>query len=55
MKDKQKYDQMVKLLGRAKDKQNMEEISLLFIFDMSFDRGDITEAMRDVEIQKGWR
>lgn len=54
MKDKQKYDQMMKLLNTAQSKTDMEAISMLFILDMSFDRGDIAQAMHDVEIARGW-
>ena len=54
VKDKPKYEQMIKFLSTAETKEVMNNLAMLFILDRSFDRGDIAEAIHDVEVAKGW-
>lgn len=52
--DHEKYDRMVKLLGNAATKEDMEQAALLFIMDLSYPRADIVLAIKAVEREKGW-
>lgn len=55
MKDQAKYNQMVKLMSAAKTPEALNDITVLYIFDPSFDRGDIAAALSHVECEKGWK
>jgi hypothetical protein len=53
-KDEWRTKQMVTFLRKAENKEEMEKIAGLFVFDMTYDRGDICLAMKIVESEKGW-
>lgn len=50
----EKYDRMVKLLGNAETKDDLELAAMLYIMDMSYPRADIALAVKAVEREKGW-
>ena len=50
----EKYDRMVKLLGNAGSKGELEQMATLYIMDMSYPRADICLALKSVELEKGW-
>lgn len=52
--DKTKYDRMVKLLGNAESKEELESMATLYIMDMSYPRADICLAIKAVELANGW-
>lgn len=49
-----KYDQIVKLLSKTLSRAEMEQVSMMFVLDPSFERADICLAMKDIEQKKGW-
>lgn len=53
-KDPDRYERMVKLLSHAESKVDLERMSLLYIFDLSFERSDIALAIHNVERAKGF-
>jgi hypothetical protein len=53
-KDQDKTEQMITMFRVAESKDELEQITLLFLFDMSYDRGDICLAIGIVEREKGW-
>jgi hypothetical protein len=52
--DKEKYTQMVTTFSTAETPQDLSKLELLYIFDMSYPRGDISLASKRVKIDKGW-
>ena len=53
-KDAEKYQRMVKFFSHAETKTDLDQSALLFVFDQSYDRGDIALALHTVEIARGW-
>ena len=53
-KDAEKFSQMEKMLSRAENVTALKQLSMMFIFDMSFDREDIMVAIGRVERANGW-
>ena len=53
-KNVNRYQQMVSLMSNADTKKDLDNIALLFGFDMSYDRGDICLAIHTVERARGW-
>jgi hypothetical protein len=53
-KDAEKFSQMEKMLSCAENVTALKQLSLMFIFDKSFDREDIMVAIGRVERANGW-
>jgi hypothetical protein len=53
-KNAEKFSQMEKMLSNAENVTALKQLSLMFIFDMSFDREDIMVAIGRVERANGW-
>ena len=53
-KNLDKYKQMVKMMSVAENKEELGQATMLFMLDMSYDRGDICLALHTVECAKGW-
>lgn len=54
-KDATKFSQMEKMFGAAETAESLKSLSLLFVFDASYDRQDILVAMGRVERERGWK
>jgi hypothetical protein len=52
--DQKRFEQMTKLFACATTLEQLHEVSLLFVFDMAFDRQDILVALGRAERAKGW-
>lgn len=53
--NEEKFKQMKEFFSKAETQEQLNATALLFIFDLSYHREDITGALHDVEIEKGWR
>lgn len=53
-KDAEKFSQMEKMLSHAENVTALKQLSMMFIFDMSYDREDIMVAIGRVERANGW-
>ena len=53
-KDAEKFSQMEKMLSRAENVTALKQLSMMFIFDMSYDREDIMVVIGRVERANGW-
>lgn len=53
-KNLQDYERMVAVLSRSEDKDQLKQMSLLYILDMNYHRADICLALHTVEMAKGW-
>lgn len=49
------FQEVVRFISRAETRKEMEEASVIFIFDLMYPRGDIALALHKVERAKGWR
>ena len=49
-----KLERIKRVLRQAEDKEGFDFIAMLFILDESYERKDITQAMKEVEREKGW-
>lgn len=49
------YDGMVMMLSVCKTQAELDQAAMLFVFDMNYDRGDISMALKFVKQQKGWQ
>jgi hypothetical protein len=54
-KDYGRYAQMIIIFRNAESKEELNNLSILYIMDMSFERADICLALKTVEFEKGWR
>lgn len=45
---------MMKLFSNCESRSDLKAAALLYIMDMSYDRGDISSAIKATEISKGW-
>ncbi len=45
---------MANVFRRSDTKKMMEDMAMLYILDLRYDRGDICIAMKIVETEKGW-
>ena len=50
-----KFTQMVKIMRMAQDEDDLKNISITFIVDLSFERADICLALKCVETERGWK
>lgn len=53
-KEPEKFDRMVKLMGATENREDLQTATLLYVLDMSYDRGDICLAEKAVKQSKGW-
>ena len=53
-KNAEKFSQMEKMLSRAENVTALKQLSMMFIFDMSYDREDIMVVIGRVERANGW-
>lgn len=53
-KNLDRYKQMVTFFSMAENKAELDQATMLFMLDMSYDRGDICLALHTVECAKGW-
>ena len=54
-KNSAKYERMLRFMRSATGPENLKTIVLLYVFDMSYDRGDLSAALHFVEREKGFR
>jgi len=54
-KNQAQYDGMVMMLSVCKTQAELDQAAMLFVFDMNYDRGDISMALKFVKQQKGWQ
>ena len=54
-KDLDNFRQMRKFFSNAETREELSSAAMLFILDMSYDRADISLALKAVEFDKGWR
>lgn len=54
-KDPHKYEQMVKVFSSTRTPKELSQISMAFIFDLSYERADICLALHTIELARGWR
>ena len=52
--DQDKFDQMLKMFGSAKDPDELRTVTVMFILDLEYSRKDIMVAVRRTERNKGW-
>lgn len=50
----EQVERICKLLRMADSKQALEKAALWYIIDPEYSRSAITQAMHDVEIERGW-
>ena len=48
------FDTMMKMFSNADSKDELSEMAMLFILDISYERADIALAIHDIEINRGW-
>lgn len=53
--DAKRYARILLLMSKASTPEQLNDITMLFIFDLSFAREDIGLALNTVERAKGWR
>lgn len=46
---------MKKVLSNAESKAELEQLSLMYVFDASYERADICQVLKEIEIERGWR
>ncbi len=51
---REQVDTISKLLRTAENKDELSRIAFIYILDIDYSRSAITQAMHDVEIEKGW-
>lgn len=54
-KNSEKYERMLRFMRTASGPENLRVITLMYILDMSYDRGDISAALHFTEREKGFR
>jgi hypothetical protein len=54
MTREEKKTQMKLFFEKAESKEDLKQLSMLFIFDMTYERTDIAQVLHDVEVEKGW-
>lgn len=52
--DPEKLDRMLKTLEVAENNDELTQLSMLYAFDMSYDRGDVLLAVKLIQQEKGW-
>ena len=52
--DRIKFARLVKMLSHATNVRELESMSILYILDPSYSRADISLAIKQVELDKGW-
>ncbi len=53
-KDREAVVRMVNVFRRSDTKKMMEDMALLYILDLRYERGDICIAMKIIETEKSW-
>ena len=48
------FKSLLGLLGCAETEEELGKIAVMFIFDESYPRSDITSAVKQIEIEKGF-
>lgn len=51
---REQVETVCSVLRYATSKRELESVSFDFVMDVRYSRGAITQAMHDVEIEKGW-
>lgn len=51
---REQVERISTLLRASKDKKELEAASVWYILDLEYSRSAITQAMHDVEVEKGW-
>lgn len=51
---KEKLEEMVRDMDNAPDPEQLENFTLLYLFDMSYPRADIAMAEKYTRLEKGW-
>lgn len=51
---KEQVDRISRFLRTALVKADVDKIAFMYIMDTEYSRSAITQAMHDVEIEKGW-
>lgn len=52
--DPEKLDRMLKAFEVAENSDELNQLSMLYVFDMSYDRGDVLLAVKLTKQEKGW-
>ncbi len=52
--DREKLDRMLKAFEVAESDDELTQLSMLYVFDMSYDRGDVLLAVKLTKQAKGW-
>jgi hypothetical protein len=50
----EQVDRMCKCFRFAVSKEELSKVALMYILDTEYSRSAITQALHDVEIEKGW-
>lgn len=53
--DPERFDRMVKLFSGCSTMEELERACLLYIFDLSYDWGDILNAVKCIQMEKGFK
>lgn len=53
-KSREDVIRMANVFRRSDTKKMMEDMAMLYILDLRYERGDICIAMKIVETEKGW-
>lgn len=53
-KDPEKLDRMLKAFEVAESNDELTQLSMLYVFDMTYDRGDVLLAVKLTKQEKGW-
>jgi hypothetical protein len=49
-----KFRAMMTVFAAADTKEELRKLSLMYIFDESYPRGDICLALHEIEVERGW-
>ncbi len=52
--DRERFEQMMKMMAVAEDEKQLEQIMLLFVFDLTYSRSDILMAEKLTKKEKFW-
>jgi|APSaa5957512622_1039677.scaffolds.fasta_scaffold79992_3 hypothetical protein len=52
--DPEKLDRMLKAFEVAESNDELTQLSMLYVFDMTYDRGDVLLAIKLTQQERGW-
>lgn len=53
-KEVEKYERMVRAFTAAEEKSDLNLLTMMYGYDMSYDRADICLALHTIEMARGW-